>query len=221
MNLLRDSIVWENPDALVLNKPAGLLSQKDKSGVPDAADLLKKELGLSFLAPVHRLDRNSSGLLLLAKNSSAAAKLTENLKEREIQRSYLAIVKGDPGEKGTIDAPLSKDEDRNETSVETTGKEAITHFVRRERMNAASLVEVTLETGRSHQIRAHMAHIKCCLIGDRKYGKKPWSEIFSRPALHAFRLIFPNPASGSLERVEVPLPGDMQELLKKLGAKNV
>lgn len=200
----------------VVNKPAGVLSQKDKSGEDDLAGLIKKDLEkkgekVPFLAPVHRLDRNTSGLLILARNAEAARELTDWLQNGEIQKTYLAIVKGDPGMSGRYDFPLKKDEKKNQSFVKPGGDETLTEFKRIQKMGSSALVEVNIITGRSHQIRAHFSHAGHALIGDRKYGKKPWSEIFTRPALHAHRLVLPG------LNIECPLPEDMQALLKKLG----
>jgi RluA family pseudouridine synthase len=216
---MKSWILHSEPGFYVMNKPAGVLSQKDKSGEEDLAALLKKDLEkggekVPFLAPVHRLDRNTSGLLILARSPEAARELTDWLQEGKIRKTYFAVVKGDPGESGRYDFPLWKDEKKNQVFVRAGGAEALTEFRRREKMGSSSLVEVNLLTGRPHQIRAHFAHAGHALIGDRKYGKKPWSEIFARPALHAHRLEIP---SGL--KVECPLPEDMRELLKKLGGK--
>ncbi len=209
-------VLWEDEDFLVADKPAGVLSQPDKSGDADLAALLRGSN--SFLAPVHRLDRNTSGCLLLAKNSEAAARASRLLRDGHMKREYLAVVKGNPGEAGTVDAPLRKDENTNQSSVdEESGADAITHFERVKKMNATCVLRLRLEQGRSHQIRAHMAHLRCPLLGDRKYGKKPWSEIFHRPALHAQFLEFPHPKSGEPIRVEAPLPVDLVDLIRKLG----
>lgn len=216
---MKSWIFHAEPGFLVVNKPAGVLSQKDKSGEEDLASLLKKDLEkkgekVPFLAPVHRLDRNTSGLLILARNPQAARELTDWLQAGKIKKTYLAIVKGDPGESGRYDFPLKKDEKKNQSFVSDRGDAALTEFTRLQKMGSSSLVEVNILTGRSHQIRAHFAHTGHALIGDRKYGKKPWSEIFPRPALHAHRLEIP-PAL----RLECPLPEDMRELLKKMGGK--
>lgn len=208
-------IAHETDGFLVVNKPAGVLSQKDKSGDEDLAALLKKGNAYSFLAPVHRLDRNTSGLILLAKSSDWARKLTGWLQDGKIHRSYLAIVKGDPGESGTYDFRLRKNEMTNEVSVHERGEEAVTDFERLQRLGNSSLVKVRLRTGRSHQIRVHFAHAGHALLGDRKYAKKPWSEIFGRPALHSAELELPG------LRVEASLPDDMKTLLTKLGGKPV
>lgn len=217
-----EQILYSDDDILVLNKAAGQLSQSDKSGEPAIVDLLQDFFlantgkKLEFLAPVHRLDRNTTGLIVLAKNPSAAKHLSEALQKGEVKRTYLAMVKGDPGKKGTIDAPLLKEEDSNESRVHSGGKRAVTYYHRMEKFPAASLVSVELETGRSHQIRAHFAHIRCALLGDKKYAKKPWSEIFPRPALHAATLQFPHPGIGKVFNFTAPLPKDMAELKRRL-----
>ncbi len=216
MNHKNIEILAETPDVLVINKPAGLLSQPDKSGDQDIAAILKAELGLEFLAPVHRLDRNTSGCLIMAKNSAAAALLSKAIQAGRVKRTYHAIVKGAPAEKGAINAPLEKNEGQNRSFVSAKGKAAITHFVRLKKWGATSLVEVRLATGRSHQIRAHFAHIKCPLVGDKKYAKKPWSDIYSRPALHAISVEFPDPSTGEGQKVSCALPDDFRRLMERL-----
>lgn len=208
---MRDWILHEGEGFLVVNKPAGVLSQKDKSGDADLAELLQRDLKLPFLAPVHRLDRNTSGLIVLAKTPEAARALTDKLKRKDIRRTYLAIAKGDPGESGRYEWRLRKNEKTNEVFVDPKGEEAVTEFTREKKMGNSSLVRVRLLTGRSHQIRVHFAHAGHALLGDRKYAKKPWSEIFARPALHAYELEIDG------EVFTAPLPQDMRELLKKLG----
>jgi RluA family pseudouridine synthase len=215
---MNQNIVYQDADVLVLNKPAGLLSQKDKSGDEDVTGALKKILpNIPFIAPVHRLDRNTSGLLLVALNAKSASALTESIKAGKVHRVYLAIVKGDPGEKGRIDLPLRKEEYSNEVFVDADdGKKAVTLFKRIKKMGATSLLEVELETGRSHQIRAHFAHLKCALIGDKKYAKKPWSIIFGRPALHATSITFPHPTTGKSMSFIADPPEDFHNLFKTL-----
>lgn len=208
---MKNWIVHEAPGFLVIDKPAGVLSQKDKSGDEDLAEILQKELRLPFLAPVHRLDRNTSGLILLAKDSTTARALTDQLQAKKIRREYLAIVKGDPGESGRFEFRLRKNEKTNEVFVDPKGDEAVTEFEREQKMGNSSLVRVRLLTGRSHQIRVHFSHAGHALLGDRKYAKKPWSEIFGRPALHSAELV----VEGRTFRAS--LPQDMRELLKKLG----
>jgi RluA family pseudouridine synthase len=216
---VKDCIIHEEAGLLVVNKPAGILSQKDKSGDDDLAALLQKEFAksgkpLPFLAPVHRLDRNTSGLILLAKNSETARELTDQLQEKLIQRTYLAIVKGDPGENGRYEFRLRKNEKTNEVFVDEKGDEAITEFHREKKMGNSSLVRARLLTGRSHQIRVHFSHAGHALIGDKKYAKKPWSEIFHRPALHAAEIVL---ADG--RKFCAPLPADFSGLLARLSGK--
>jgi RluA family pseudouridine synthase len=203
-------IVAETAGFLVVDKPAGVLSQRDKSGHEDLAALLQKDLRLPFLAPVHRLDRNTSGLILLAKSAAGARDLTEKLQRGEIDRTYVAVVKGDPGESGRFDFRLRKNEKTNEVFVDPNGDEAVTVFTREKKMGNSSVVRVRLETGRSHQIRVHFAHAGHALLGDRKYAKKPWSEIFPRPALHSAELRVDG------KTYEAPLPNDIKGLLAKL-----
>lgn len=218
----RACLLFVDAHLAVIDKPAGVLSQKDKSGDLDLAELLAaywKSAGekTAFLAPVHRLDRNTSGAILLARSSAAAAKLTSSLRAGDIGRVYFAAVKGDPGENGTISAPLAKDEAENKSEVSERGRAAITHFRRTKKLAATSLVEVELETGRSHQIRAHFAHIRCPLLGDKKYAKAPWNQIFHRPALHAQAIRFPHPVTGKPLHFAAPLPADLRELIGRIG----
>jgi RluA family pseudouridine synthase len=210
---MKSWILFDSPGFLVVNKPAGVLSQKDKSGADDLAALLQKDLNLPFLAPVHRLDRNTSGLILLAKTPEAARDLTDKLRKKEIQRTYLAVVKGDPGESGRFEYRLRKNEKTNEVFVDPKGDEAVTEFRREKHFGNSSLMRIRLLTGRSHQIRVHFAHAGHALLGDRKYAKKPWSEIFPRPALHAAELEVNGRA------FTAPIPQDIQDLLAKLGGR--
>ncbi len=217
---MKIAIIFENEKLIAVDKPAGILSQKDKSGEDALADHLKKQILQSghkcdFLAPVHRLDRNTSGIILLAKSSAAAKELTQEIQAGNLHRTYLAIVKGFPGESGQYDFPLEKDEKNNEVSVSEDGKEAITQFSCLQKLGNSSIMKVKLLTGRSHQIRAHFSHAGHALIGDRKYAKKPWSEIFERPALHAYELNL-----GSLS-LRARVPEDFLGLITKLGGKPI
>ncbi len=220
---MKEWIVRDEPGFFVVDKPAGVLSPKDKSGDSDLASLIQKALGkdaLPFLAPVHRLDRNTSGLIILAKSSESARQLSEWLQEGKIVRTYMAIVKGDPGETGRYDFRLKKNPKTNEVSVSATGDEAITEFQRIQKLGNSSIVKARLITGKSHQIRVHFSHAGHALLGDKKYSKKPWSEIFGRPALHAMEIEIPTLAGRQL-RISVRPPVDMQNLARKLGAKSL
>ena len=216
-------VLYRAGDIVAVEKPAGLLSQGDRSGDPDVAKVLKAQWEaegerVPFLAPVHRLDRNTSGVLILAASAAAARKLTEAFQSGTVEKTYLAVVKGDPGENGRYEFPLAKDEDANQAYVSADGRPALTLFSRRDFFGNSSLVEVRILTGRSHQIRAHFAEARHPLLGDRKYAKKPWSEIFSRPALHAHRIRFTLPGAAPVE-IESALPDDMRALVARLGRR--
>lgn len=216
-------ILYRAAGIVAVEKPAGMLSQGDRSGDPDVAKILKAQWEAAgervpFLAPVHRLDRNTSGVLLLATSPAAARKLTEAFQNGSVAKTYLAVVKGDPGETGRYDFPLAKDEDTNQAYVSADGRAALTEFSRREFFGNSALVEVRIFTGRSHQIRAHFSEAKHPLLGDRKYAKKPWSEIFGRPALHAHRISVGLAGEAPIV-VESPLPEDMRLLIARLGRK--
>lgn len=220
---MKFDLVYETEKFVAVNKPAGVLSQKDKSGEDDLAALLSKEWKregkrVDFLAPVHRLDRNVSGLILLAKTSAGAKELSVWLVEGKINRTYLAIAKGDPGESGKFEFRLKKDSATNQVRVTNDGEEAITQFTRLQKLGNSSLMKVCLLTGRSHQIRVHFSHAGHALIGDKKYAKKPWSEIFHRPALHATELEMPG-ENGKVLQLRATTPKDFTDLLAKLGGK--
>lgn len=220
---MKFEIIYETETFVAVNKPAGILSQKDKSGEDDLAALLTQEWrkqgrAVNFLAPVHRLDRNVSGLILLAKSSVGAKQLSVALVAGKILRTYLAIAKGDPGESGRFEFRLKKDNATNQVRVATDGDEAITEFSRLQKLGNSSLMKIRLLTGRSHQIRVHFSHAGHSLLGDKKYAKKPWSEIFHRPALHATELELPGENGQTLSLYCKP-PQDFLDLLAKLGGK--
>lgn len=212
---MKIEILVENENFLVINKPAGVLSQKDQSKEPCVSDLLSQERGGAFLHPVHRLDRNTSGILVLAKSSSAAKTLSLGIQGNLWKKTYLALVKGNPGERGRIDLPLKKDESKNLSKVDPKGEPAVTEFQRIDFNGSMSLVKIDLLTGRSHQIRVHFSHLGHALIGDRKYGKKPWSELAGRPLLHAHELEFE--FSGKPYKIHCPIPKDFRDFLDKVG----
>lgn len=212
---MKIEILEENDSFLVANKPAGVLAQKDKSGDPDLAELLQRIKKRNFLHPVHRLDRNTSGILVLAKSPEAARILSAGIQEDNWKKVYLAVTKGNPGGAGQFDFPLAKDENKNQTKVDPKGESALTEFNTLSFNGSMSLVKIRLYTGRSHQIRVHFSHAGFPLIGDRKYGKKPWSELAARPLLHAYELSFP--FAGKISSFRASPPVDFQDFLKKVG----
>ena len=216
-------IVFEDADLLVLDKPAGLIVHPG-AGNPDRT-LMN---GLLAHAPtlrqvpragiVHRLDKDTSGLLVVAKNVAAQASLAAQLAARTVKRTYLAVVHGDPPARGTVDEPIGRDT-RNRTRMTVTrrGKEARTHFRVLERYGHAALLECRLDTGRTHQIRVHLLHIHHPVAGDPVYRRNMRHGIaFPRQALHAAELELVHPKTGRPMRWSAPLPADMKKLVAKL-----
>lgn len=218
-------ILYEDNHLIVLSKPAGLLSQGDASGDSSLVDWLRDYFGRHYVGLVHRLDRNTSGIMIVAKRSKAADRLTNALQEGLLERRYKAWVLGKfPRPCETWRHYLLKNEEKNESRVARRGtpgaKEAqlslqvlsASKFSGRE----ISLVEIKLETGRSHQIRVQAAAERHPILGDPKYGEYAWEEwnrSFGRPALHSFLLSFPHPMSGEKMTFEDALPSDMSRLL--------
>ena len=218
------NILFEDSHLIVLNKPAGLLSQGEISGDANLVDWLRVYLGRNYVGLVHRLDRNTSGAMIVAKRTKAARRLTEALQKGELARSYLAIVEGDPPTSGQLENWLVKNSQTNEVSVvsseKTAGaKKAILFYENLEATkptNAAmelSLLRVNLDTGRSHQIRVQLAYAGWPLLGDTKYGSA--SRLLARPALHSYVLTFPHPMTGERLEFEAPLPPDLSALLPR------
>ena len=198
-------IVYEDEDLLVVNKPADMpihpSFQNHGNTLADALTWHYQQHGEDFVYRcINRLDRDTTGLLIVAKHLLSASILSDMVGKREIHREYLAIVKGIPPENGTISAPIGRKKGSailREVNFET-GEPAVTHFARLEIRNGLSLVSLKLETGRTHQIRVHMGYIGCPLIGDYLYY--PECSRISRQALHSHRLSF-----------TAPLPEDMEK----------
>lgn len=218
-------VVYEDDDIIVINKPRGMVvhpSAGHERGTLVHA-LLYHCQSLSTLDTfrpgiVHRLDKDTSGLLMVAKNNHAHLHLSNQLKNYEVERTYLAIVHGHPAhESGTIDAPIGRhDIDRKKFAVtDKNSKRAVTHFKVLERFKDAALLEVQLETGRTHQIRVHMSFIGHPIIGDSLYGRNRRALIEGQ-ALHAHRLVFTHPTTGQKLRFEAPLPAELDQLLHVL-----
>jgi len=216
-------IVFEDADLIVVDKPAGLIVHPG-AGNPDRTlmnGLLAHE-PLLRLVPragiVHRLDKDTSGLLVVAKNVTAQAHLAVQLAARTVKRTYLALVHGDPPGRGAIDAPIGRDaRARTRMAVTRRGKEARTNFRVLERFGHAALLECRLETGRTHQIRVHLQHIRHPVVGDAVYRRGTRHGVaFPRQALHAAALELKHPRSGKPMGWSAPLPADMKKLLARL-----
>ena len=219
-------IVFEDEVLLVINKPAGLVVHPGSGNwsgtlmnallhhVPGIADVPRAGI-------VHRLDKDTSGLLVVAKTLEAQTDLVRQLQARTVKRQYLAFVAGIVFVQATIAAPIGRHPaQRVKMAVvpETRGgKAAVTHYRGLEQFDHCALVECTLETGRTHQIRVHMASVKHPLLGDKVYGRTdPRLPAFPRQALHATRLALVHPLEQRLRQWEVPMSADMLELLETL-----
>lgn len=228
------SILYEDADVIVLDKPAGLVVHPgagNHSGTLVNA-LLHHDPSLEALPRagiVHRLDKDTSGAMVVARTLPAHTALVDQLSSRQVHRQYLAVVVGALVSGGTADAPIDRHpRDRLRMAVRGDGKEAVTHFRLRERFRAHTLLECRLETGRTHQIRVHMAHLKHPIVGDPVYGgplKLPRgadAELvealrgFRRQALHAEVLEFVHPTTGEPLRCQAPVPADLATLIELL-----
>jgi 23S rRNA pseudouridine1911/1915/1917 synthase len=217
------AIVYEDADLIVIDKPAGLVVHPG-AGVPDRT-LMNGLLahcpalaGVPRAGIVHRLDKDTSGLLVVAKTVEAQASLARQLASRSMRRVYLAVVQGDPPSSGLIDAPLGRDtRARTRMAVTRRGKDAVTRYRVLERYGHAALVECRLESGRTHQIRVHFQHIRHPLVGDTVYRRGTRHGLaFGRQALHAVELSLVHPRSGKTMTWQAEPPADFQGLLKSL-----
>lgn len=227
-------ILHEDADVLVLDKPAGLVVHPG-AGNPDGTlvnALLHHDPALQALPRagiVHRLDKDTSGVMMVARTMQAHARLVEQLAARQVQREYLAVVVGAMVAGGVVDAPMDRHpRDRLRRAVREDGRPAITHYRLHERYRTHTAVQCRLETGRTHQIRVHMQHIRYPIVGDPLYGgplKLPKGadeglvEVlrgFRRQALHAHALQFEHPMSGESLRCQADIPEDMRVLMQAL-----
>jgi len=220
-------IVYEDNDILVVNKQKGLVVHPG-NGNPDGTlvnaimnyckDSLSGIGGEIRPGIVHRIDKDTSGLLIIAKNDKAHIALTEMLKKHEIKKTYLALVRGNLKENNaTINMPIARSErDRTKMAVSRKGKDAITHFKVLERFDGYTYIEVNIETGRTHQIRVHMSQIGYPLVGDGVYsnGKNPFG--VEGQMLHSYKLEFNHPITGEKLTLEAKLPDYFEKVLDDL-----
>ncbi|MBK5451497.1 RluA family pseudouridine synthase [Bacillus sp. TH22] len=222
MNL---EVYYEDADVLVVNKPRGMVVHPAPghtkgtlvNGLMHHCTDLSGINGVMRPGIVHRIDKDTSGLLMVAKNDMAHESLVNQLVAKTVTRRYKAIVHGViPHDKGTIDAPIGRDKkERQSMTVDENGKNAVTHFQVLERFKDFTLVECRLETGRTHQIRVHMKYIGYPLAGDPKYGPKKTLDMNGQ-ALHAGILGFDHPRSGEYIEFEAPIPEVFEEALNIL-----
>ena len=228
-------VVYQDADVLIVDKPAGLvthpapghsggtlvnallaLDQADGGGLGTIAGIQRPGI-------VHRLDRDTSGLLMVARNDAAQASLQAQLKARRVHKRYLALVSGAvAAQLGRIEAPIGRDpRHRTRMAVVASGREAITGYRVRERFAGWTLLELELVTGRTHQIRVHLASIGHPVAGDQVYATgaaRRGPDGLGRMFLHAWRLELVSPSRGDLIRAEAPLPVDLESVLETLRA---
>jgi 23S rRNA pseudouridine1911/1915/1917 synthase len=221
-------VVYEDGDVIVINKPRGMVVHPavghPRGTLVNALLFHCRDLsginGVIRPGIVHRIDKDTSGLLMVAKNDLAHGSLAQQLKEHSVNRRYVALVYGQlEHEKGTIDAPIGRmDQDRKLYVVtKKNSKHAVTHFAVAERFGDYTLLDLKLETGRTHQIRVHMKYIGHPLVGDPAYGGKSGRTLgMSGQALHAGLLGFVHPRTGEYKEFSVPIPEDMEHALNVL-----
>ncbi len=214
-------IIYEDEDIIVLNKPAGLsihpsLNHYEDSLANGLAFYFESQDKPFIFRCANRLDKNTSGLTVIAKHLVSANILSTQVRDRLLSREYYAIVRGSlPQKEGTIDAPIGRVDDSIITRQVDfiSGQPAVTHYQVIDEKNGHSLLSIHLETGRTHQIRVHMKYIGFPLIGDYLYN--PDFEYMTRQALHSHKLSFKHPITGQLMEFEAPLPADMQQVLQE------
>lgn len=220
-------IIYEDSDIIVVNKPKGMVVHP-ANGNPDGTlvnavmNICKDSLsgigGEIRPGIVHRLDKDTSGLLIVAKNDKAHINLSEQIKNREITKKYIALVRGVIKENyATIDMPIARsDKDRKKMAVKKDGKNAVTHFTVIKRYKGYTLLDIKIDTGRTHQIRVHLSEIGYPIVGDFVYsnGKNPFGVVGQM--LHAKSLEFKHPITGKQMKLEAPLPEYFEEILNKL-----
>ncbi len=205
------NIIYEDNHLLVVEKPINIPTQEDNTKDKDLLTILKEYIkekynkpGNVYLGLVHRLDRPVSGIMVFARTSKAAARLSEQVRNKTFKKTYNAVVIGNINKEGKLKDYLLKDEKKNIVKVDKNGKEAILNFKKLDFKNNMSLVEINLETGRSHQIRVQMSHYGYPLFGDQKYNKT--SKVGEQIALFAKKIEFIHPTTNELLTFELDLP---------------
>jgi 23S rRNA pseudouridine1911/1915/1917 synthase len=216
-------IAYESSDVLVVNKPPYMVVHPTKSyqsgTLANGVLYYFREKGESCIVRlVSRLDMNTSGLLIIAKNQYSHMTLAKEMQGQSFKKGYTAVVHGNMSStEGTIDLPIYRPaEDSIKRVVHELGQRSITHYKVVERLHGADVVRLILETGRTHQIRVHLSHLGHPIYGDTLYGSTDDSSLIQRQALHASYLSFPDPKSGEIISLESELPEDMKSLIHKL-----
>lgn len=205
------NVIYEDNHLLVVEKPINIPTQEDNTKDKDLLTILKEYIkekynkpGNVYLGLVHRLDRPVGGIMVFARTSKAASRLSEQVRNKTFKKTYNAVVIGNIENTGKLKDNLLKDEKRNIVKIDKNGKEAILNFIKLNYKNNMSLVEINLKTGRSHQIRVQMAHHGYPLFGDQKYNKK--AKVGEQIALFAKKIEFIHPTTNELLTFELDLP---------------
>lgn len=222
------NIVWEDDDILIVNKPKNMITHPtNKETTGTLVNALLNKYGYEGLSDingvmrpgiVHRLDRNTSGILMVAKNNRAHEFLAEQIKTKSAVRKYLAVVHGNfDSEQGTVDAPIARHPSKPEKmAVIEGGKPSVTHYKVLEQFKGYSFLELQLETGRTHQIRVHMSHIGHPIVGDSLYNKIPFKVKTTQQVLQSYSLKFATLKSDDIIELEIEQDDDVQRVLKYL-----
>ena len=225
-------VIYEDNDIIVVNKPKGMVVHP-ANGNPDGTlvnailSLCKDSLsgigGEIRPGIVHRLDKDTSGLLIIAKNDLAHINMSKQIQDRKVIKKYIALVKGVIGEDtATINMPIARStKDRKKMAVDSKGKEAITHYKVLQRYDKYTLLEIKIDTGRTHQIRVHMAYIGHPVVGDIQYSNGKNEFGVEGQMLHSRYLEFDHPITGKRLKLEAPLPEYFEEVLKELDGRQI
>ena len=225
-------VIYEDKDIIVVNKPKGMVVHP-ANGNPDGtlvnAILAKCKDSLSGIGGeirpgiVHRLDKDTSGLLIIAKNDQAHINMSKQIQDRKVIKKYIALVKGVIGENtATIDMPIARStKDRKKMAVDPKGKEAITHYKVLQRYDKYTLLKIKIDTGRTHQIRVHMSYIGHPVVGDMQYSNGKNEFGIEGQMLHSKYLEFDHPITGKRLKLEAPLPEYFEQVLKELEGRQI
>lgn len=223
---LNIKVIYEDDDLLIVDKPPFMVVHPTKSHpmgtlANGVIHHFRSNNDNSIVRLVSRLDRDTSGLIMIAKNQFSHMNLAKSMEKNLIKKSYLAIIHGNlESQEGTIDLPIGRPADETiKRAVLEDGQRSITHYKIKESYKEGALVELVLETGRTHQIRVHLSYVGCPIYGEQLYSDFNDEELISRQALHAYALTLPHPRSGEILNFESTLPEDMTKLIHNLQSK--
>lgn len=223
---LNIKVIYEDDDLLIVDKPPFMVVHPTKSHpmgtlANGVIHHFRSNNDNSIVRLVSRLDRDTSGLIMIAKNQFSHMNLAKSMEKNLIKKSYLAIIHGNlENQEGTIDLPIGRHTDETiKRAVLEDGQRSITHYKIKESYKEGTLVELVLETGRTHQIRVHLSYVGCPIYGEQLYSDFNDEELISRQALHAYALTLPHPRSGKILNFESTLPEDMTKLIHNLQFK--